>query len=348
MTVRLFCFFAGIFLTLSVSAQTEIVVKGDTLLLPNGSKFWLGEQVTLNSGSLPDKSFNYIYEPEKFRIVKKKPLSGSYSGLTANITKFQRDGVYKGSYSYNIVVLDFGRKKTFWCDVQGALDNNEIVNNLRITIKPSSDKAAQLAKLKKLFDSGEITKEQYETLKSKLENGQDALNDKKPASEKKPASDKKIVTPKKPAKKFAYYILNHCIMKALKLLVITFILTHNVGFAQSAQPKFEFLRQYNGQYAYKVKLLENKKVKQALIALIGLSRYEFVKSNYGVENPIEVKDDVFTSYACQQHNCSDTNFIIVINILDSSVYAGIRENGKVTLYPADTTGIPQITNWLNN
>ena len=137
-------------------------------------------------------------------------------------------------------------------------------------------------------------------------------------------------------------------MKALKLFVISFILMHSIVYAQSAQSKFEFLRKYNGQYAYKVKLLENKKVKQALVALIGSSRYEFVKNNYGVENPIEVKNDVFTSYACQQHNCSDTNFIIVINILDNSVYAGIRENGKVTLYPADTTGIPQITNWLNN
>ena len=191
MTAKLFCFFACVFFAVQVSAQTDIVVKGDTLLLPNGSKFWLGEQVTLNSGSLPDKSFNYIYEPEKLYIVKKKLLSGSYGGLTANITKFQRDGAYKGSYSYNIIVLDFGRKKTFWCDVQGAIDNNEIVNNLPNTIKPASDKAAQLAKLKKLLDSGDITKEQYETLKSKLENGKDAQNVKKPVNEKKAAPSKK-------------------------------------------------------------------------------------------------------------------------------------------------------------
>ena len=165
------------------------------MLLTNGSKFWLGEQVTLNSGSLPDKRFSYIYEPEKLYIVKRKPLSGSFSGLTATVSKFQRDGAYKGSYSYNILVLDFGRRRTYWCDIQGAIDNNEIVNNLTKTIKPSSDKVARLAKLNKLLETGEITKEEYETLKAKLE------NEKEPSGGKKPETQKKPVNEKKPAKK---------------------------------------------------------------------------------------------------------------------------------------------------
>ena len=133
-------------------------------------------------------------------------------------------------------------------------------------------------------------------------------------------------------------------MKVVIVLILSVMTLHGIASAQAVHPDFEFLKEYNGQYAYKVKLLENKKVKRALIALIGLARYTFVKNNYGVENPIEIKDGIFTSYACQQHNCADTNFIIVINIPEGIVYAGIRENGKVTVYPSGTTGIPQITN----
>ncbi len=193
MIKKLFCLIACACLVLTVAAQTDIVVKGDTLLLPNGPRFWLGEQVTLNQGSLPDRRFNFIYEPEILRIVKKKPLSGSFSGLTATISKFQRDGAYKGSYSYNIIVLDFGRKKTYWCDVQGALSSNEIVDNSTNNAKPATDKAAQLAKLKKLLDSGDITREQYETLKSKLENEKAPADEKKPVNEKKPSKKSPII-----------------------------------------------------------------------------------------------------------------------------------------------------------
>ena len=137
-------------------------------------------------------------------------------------------------------------------------------------------------------------------------------------------------------------------MKHLKSLILAVLLLHSLVNAQSATPKFGFLEQYNGQYAYKVKLMENRQVKQALISIMGLSRYNFIKAGCGVENPIEVKDGIFTATACQQHNCADTNFILVINIPGGTVYAGIRENGKVTLYPSGTTGIPQITNWLSN
>ena len=137
-------------------------------------------------------------------------------------------------------------------------------------------------------------------------------------------------------------------MKVLKVSLVAVLFLHGLVYAQSAPAKFEYLKQYSGQYPYNVKLLESKPVKQALIALIGISRYQFIKTNCGVENPMEVKDGVFTSTACQQHNCSDTNYIIVINIPDGTVYAGIRKDGKVTLYPSGTTGIPQLAAWLNN
>jgi hypothetical protein len=149
------------------SAQNSIIVKGDTIILSNGAKYWLGEEITLGAGSSPDKAFSYIYDPIIHRIAKKKGLlSADYAGRKATIKKFQRDGAYKGGYSYNILVLDLGGPMRFWCDVQGALDNNEILSPVKN--KPDTSKEAKLLHLKKLLDAGEISQEEYETLKSKI------------------------------------------------------------------------------------------------------------------------------------------------------------------------------------
>jgi hypothetical protein len=163
---RVFIVAVCLFLAVKVSAQTSIIVKGDTIVLTNGARFWLGEEITLGIGSSPDKTFSYIYDPVIHRITKRGLLSADYSGKKATIKKFQRDGAYKGGYSYNILVLDFGDPRRFWCDVQGALDNHEILNPFNN--KQDTSKEAKLLHLKKLLDSGEISQEEYETLKNKI------------------------------------------------------------------------------------------------------------------------------------------------------------------------------------
>src|ERR1700744_3527616 len=110
------------------SAQTDIILKGDTLILPNGVKFWVNEEVVIGNGTAPDKSFNFIYEPALVSVLKRKPLGASYYNKKAIIRKFAKDANYRNSYSYNIIVLDFGDKHKYWCDVRGALDNKERVD----------------------------------------------------------------------------------------------------------------------------------------------------------------------------------------------------------------------------
>ncbi len=151
-----------------LSAQTDIVLKGDTLILPNGAKFWLGEEVTLGNGTAPDKSFNFIYEPGHARVLKRKPLSASYYNKKAVIRKFTRDANYRKSYAYNILILDFGDRRKYWCDVQGAIDNSELMNPYPAVAAADGGPEAKLARLKKLLDSGAITEEEYETLKSRI------------------------------------------------------------------------------------------------------------------------------------------------------------------------------------
>ncbi|HZY40357.1 MAG TPA: SHOCT domain-containing protein [Mucilaginibacter sp.] len=164
---------AAIFITFKAAAQDQIIAKGDTLVLPSGSKFWLGEQVTLGSGSSPDRTFNYIYLPEMLRLVKKKPAEANYSGQIGTVKKFQRDGAYKDSYSYNILVLEFSDRRRYWCDIQGAVNTNEIIDPNKKGGGAES-KEARLARLQKLYDSGQITKEEYETLKNKILSEKDA------------------------------------------------------------------------------------------------------------------------------------------------------------------------------
>lgn len=166
-----------------VSAQ-QISVRGDTLILNNGSKFWLNQEVTLGNGSAPDKTFNFIYEPEILYLKKRKPLGAGYYAKKATIKKFQRDGPYKKSYSYNIIVLDFGDSKKFWCDVQGALDNNELVAPEALPVPASENKDAKLARLKKLYDAGDITKEEYEILKAKILAAKETTNPEKKTAPK--------------------------------------------------------------------------------------------------------------------------------------------------------------------
>jgi hypothetical protein len=159
--------------------QTQIITRGDTLILPSGSKYWLGETVTLKSGSLPNGSFNYIYYPFALDIIKRRPIKPMYDGQTAVIRKFERDGDYKNTYAYNVIVLEFSNRRSYWCDVMGAIAANEIVDNNPGMAGPVDGKQARLAKLKQLFDSGQITKDEYETLKNKI------MNDKSPAPTKK-------------------------------------------------------------------------------------------------------------------------------------------------------------------
>ena len=97
-----------LFIAIKCAAQTPIILKGDTLVLANGSKFWLGEEITLGTGSNPDKSFAFIYTPELLHNQKKAINFYLFAGRKALIKKFQREGAYKGGYSYNILVLDLG------------------------------------------------------------------------------------------------------------------------------------------------------------------------------------------------------------------------------------------------
>lgn len=136
-------------------------------------------------------------------------------------------------------------------------------------------------------------------------------------------------------------------MKFFKLLTLLFLLIQGYVMAQSADTGYWYLTNYKGQYPYNVRLLESRKLKQSLTILLGPKKLKFLTKYWNVETPMEVEDGIFSAGACQQHNCSDTNFIIVVDIEKNKVYAGIRENGKANIYPSGTTKQKQLIAWLS-
>jgi hypothetical protein len=106
------------------------------------------------------------------------------------------------------------------------------------------------------------------------------------------------------------------------------------------------LKKLEGKYPYEVHLLENPKLKNRLKALLG-SRFIFLKETWAVETPIEVRSNIFIASGCQQHNCGNTNFIIVIDFAKDVLYAGIREDQIVKVYSEDGSSNREITQWVN-
>lgn len=116
--------------------------------------------------------------------------------------------------------------------------------------------------------------------------------------------------------------------------------------AQDLNKALDFLKNMHGKYPHEVKLLDNTVVKQRLKKLLG-NRFTFLMETWAVESPIELQNNIFTAWACEQHNCGATNFIIVIDLLKNVIYVGIREAGHVETYSEAAVPSPkQLQKWL--
>ncbi len=170
-------------LAIPVIAQNNIILKGDTLIVNKQAKFWINEEITFGKGTMPDKSFSYIYEaPNSLSKLinysrKKKLLSPVYTGYKAKIVKFEKAiGHNKKDYNYNVIVLEIASGKRYWCDFSNAFKYNEILlkenaipaDSQLNTISDNKDKDEQLKDLKQLLDDGQISQHEYDIRKKKL------------------------------------------------------------------------------------------------------------------------------------------------------------------------------------
>jgi hypothetical protein len=189
-----------------VSAQNNILLKGDTLILNNQAKFWINEEVKFGSGTMPDKTYSYIYEaPNSLQKLinintrRRKLLSSGYKGYKSKIVKFEKEiGHNKKDYNYNILVLEMPDGKRYWCDVVNAFNNHEIQlnapeNNIVQVTKTESnndpeDVNAELKKLKQLLDNGSISQQEYDIRKKKILDSQKVTSKHPKTLKSKPVS----------------------------------------------------------------------------------------------------------------------------------------------------------------
>ncbi|WP_205945162.1 hypothetical protein [Pedobacter psychrodurus] len=106
------------------------------------------------------------------------------------------------------------------------------------------------------------------------------------------------------------------------------------------------MKKFNGAYPKDVKLLKDPILSKRVKSLLK-NRFFFLKNTWAVETPINIKNNNFIAWGCQEHNCSDTNFIIVVDFTKNVVYVGIREEEQVKIYSEDGTKNTEITNWSN-
>lgn len=135
----------------------------------------------------------------------------------------------------------------------------------------------------------------------------------------------------------------------IKLVITCYLLLRGVFIPilqKNHSADISYLKNCEGKYPSEVKLLGNNPLTKRLKILIK-NRYVFLKNTWTVETPIEIKKNQFIAWGCQQHNCSNTNFMIVVDFAKNVVYVGVREEENVKIYSEDGTSNNEITKWAN-
>ena len=122
-------FFMGVLCLLvgKISPAQNTSMHGDTLVLNGQAKFWLNEELQFGSGTMPDKTYSYIYDaPNGLQKLvndhKKKLMSAGYRGYKCKIVKFEKEiGHAKKENPFTILVLEMPNGTRYWCDVQNQL-----------------------------------------------------------------------------------------------------------------------------------------------------------------------------------------------------------------------------------
>jgi hypothetical protein len=156
-------------------------LAGDTLVYKPGLYFIKGEKVKMGTGGMPDGDFKYIRRSATslFQYSSTTGYQGlansanslprTSSGLEFKIVRIDKRGSKKNGYIY-YPIINVGAIR-FEIDVENAIKAGEIV--VPDEFKPKSNQpqnsiADELKKLKELYDSGGLTKEEYENAKKKL------------------------------------------------------------------------------------------------------------------------------------------------------------------------------------
>lgn len=150
----------------------------DTLTTTSGFKIVAGTDVKLGTGTLPNGDFKYIsisagsWAALSDASMRDMHVGRRYNGHLFHVKRFRVDGNKKRGYTYSLI-LGGGNISNYDCDIESAIAAGEIVVSDEFKPKvagsvPASSSADELKKLKDLYDSGALTKDEYDSAKKKI------------------------------------------------------------------------------------------------------------------------------------------------------------------------------------
>lgn len=181
-------FFIPTLLLLTTSicfSQTKY--ENDTLYTQSGYKVYVGQELNIGVGATPDGDFKFIRRNSSgFGTAMAMTNNNSYNksqlslprnvaGHKGKVIKIVKRGSKKIGITYEPLIT-FGSGR-YEIDIDNAIAVGELnvpeefrpkSNKEEIVIKQAVSTADELTKLKKLYDDGVLTKEEYEAQKKKL------------------------------------------------------------------------------------------------------------------------------------------------------------------------------------
>ncbi len=172
-------------------AQDQVTISKDTLInkelaiiLSNDSIVKQGTMLKTGRGSLPNGNFKYIHTSASSWVAVMSatqndpsagvtPLNRRYGGLLLNVKSVKKEGNKKRGFKY-ILKVGGGNIVNYEVEIEDAISTGEIIEHSpqqqasATSPSPTTTPADELKKLKDLFDSGAITKDEYDSAKKKI------------------------------------------------------------------------------------------------------------------------------------------------------------------------------------
>lgn len=153
-------------------------VVNDTLFTSCGWKIVAGADIKLGTGTLPNGDFKYVaisvssWANIMDASMSRTGIGRRYAGHLVHVKKFRKDGNKKRGFVYNLIVGG-GNIANYDVDIESAIAAGEVV--VPDEFKPratgtvvQSTPSDELKKLKDLYDSGALTKDEYDSAKKKV------------------------------------------------------------------------------------------------------------------------------------------------------------------------------------
>ncbi|MEZ2441070.1 SHOCT domain-containing protein [Chitinophaga sp. RCC_12] len=160
-------------------AAQALVEKGYTT--PSGWTVKPGDELKIGKGSMPNKTFSFIYQsPAGFatetsgdNYSNKRYAGTNMAGKSTKVKSLIAYGNKKTGYTI-VARVGFGELVNYWIEIDNAVDGGELIPPAAYAKKEQGGTstggsvADELKKLKELLDSGALTQEEYNAQKKKL------------------------------------------------------------------------------------------------------------------------------------------------------------------------------------